>query len=351
MTDIYFDWQRYVKGTCLPHLQDLHRQYGPIVRTGPETLSVDGGIAWPQVFAIRAGQPEFPKMPGFFGPENDISIIMAPRESHRRQRRHLAYAFSEAALVEQQDFVLKYVNIAMDKFSDHVNQAKPVNVTDWLNFMAFDIIGDLAFGESFGSLESSTYHPWVRAAVDSFYGFSLIHFCQFHPLFAPVFPFVVGTKFFKQVRTMRDYSVAKGKARLAQGEAPGGRRDFMTYVSREKNRDGEVGMTQAEQMIIPTLLVTAGSDTTSVALAGFFFFLGQHPNAMRLLQSEVRSAFDSEAEIDFKASARLPYLHACIEESMRLYPPAPEVPPRVSPGADVEGKWVPQGVSLFLHHT
>jgi len=346
---VSFDWQRYVTGRFLPRLGDLHRQYGPIVRIGPETLSVDGAIAWPQIYAHRPGKPEFTKMPGFFGAEQDHSLLMAPRESHRRQRRHVGYAFSDAALLEQQDVVLKYVALAIERLSEHASQAKPANVTDWLNFMTFDIIGDLAFGDSFGSLDNSDYHPWVRAVIESLHGFSLLHFGQFHPLFAPVLPFVVGTKFFKQIRTIQEYSVKKAKARIDRGEAPGGRRDFMTYVTREKNRDGEVGMTNHEQMLMPQLLVTAGSDTTSVALAGLFFYLGQSPNAVQRLQAEVRGAFTSEAEIDFKASARLPYLHACIEEAMRLYPPGVDMPPRLSPGAEVEGKWVPKGVSLFSY--
>ena len=35
-------------------------------------------------------------------------------------------------------------------------------MTKWYNLTAFDIIGDLAFGEPFGGLKSSTYHSWVQ---------------------------------------------------------------------------------------------------------------------------------------------------------------------------------------------
>ncbi|KXJ90430.1 cytochrome P450 3A17 [Microdochium bolleyi] len=346
VTELSLNWQNNVRGTFLPRLQELHRQYGPIVRTGPNALSVDGGIAWPQVYAHRSGKPEYPKLAGYFGPENDKSIIMAPRDNHRRQRRHLAHAFSEAALTEQQAYVLKYVNLIMNKFSEHADQAKNLNIVDWLNFMTFDIIGDLAFGESFGSLSQDGYHPWVRSVIDSVYGFSLAHFIKFHPIFTPIFPFVVGTRFFKQIRIVQDVSKTKAQARMDQGEAPGGRRDIMTYVTRGKNSDGEQGMTHEEQLIVVPLLVTAGSDTTATALCGFFFLLGQHPNAMSHLQREVRKAFEDETEIDIKSSARLQYLHACIEETLRLFPPAVEVPPRVSPGAEIDGRWVPKGTRI-----
>jgi hypothetical protein len=44
--------------------------------------------------------------------------------------------------------------------------------------------------------------------------------------------------------------------------------------------------------------------------------------------------------------SRLPYLHACFEETMRLYPPAPTPFARVPPvgGGMVEGKHVPEWV-------
>jgi hypothetical protein len=34
-------------------------------------------------------------------------------------------------------------------------------MADWYNFMAFDIIADLALGESFGCLENAEWCPWM----------------------------------------------------------------------------------------------------------------------------------------------------------------------------------------------
>lgn len=79
--------------------------------------------------------------------------------NHRRQRRHVSQAFSEAALVEQQSYVLKYLDMIMDKFAEFSEQEKDVNFVDWINSMTFDVIGDLAFRESFGSISQDDYHP------------------------------------------------------------------------------------------------------------------------------------------------------------------------------------------------
>lgn len=142
---------------------------------------------------------------------------------------------------------------------------------------------------------------------------------------------------------MMSISAKKVEARLAQGEQPG-RRDFMTYVNR-KTRDGEEGMTPTEKQLTGPTLIVAGSETTSSTLAAAFFLLGHNPEALARLRAEIRAAYTAEADVNMKNAAQLPYLMACIEETLRLYPPAVETPPRVSPGAEIEGHFVPKGVS------
>jgi cytochrome P450 len=67
------------------------------------------------------------------------------------------------------------------------------------------------------------------------------------------------------------------------------------------------------------------------------------------LTDEVRQAFQSEDEITFNAVSSLPYLKACIEEGLRLYPPTPGGLPRTVPegGATVCGTYVPEKVCLL----
>lgn len=319
-------------------------KHGPIVRTGPDTLYLDGEVGWPQVFGHQSGKPEYQKPPGWFGADIDKSILMAPHETHRRQRRHLAHAFSEAALVEQQAYVLKYVNIIMDKFSQRAKDGKEVNVVDWFNFLTFDIIGELAFGDdSFGSLVRDGYHPWVRDIVDSFYDSSLLHLSYLQPLLTPVVLYRAGPGFFKRVASTQETARIKAQARIDEGEVPG-RRDFMTYVTR-KNRVGELGLTPEEQLTVAPVLVGAATETTASVLSGLLFFLGNNLVAAGHLQHEIRTAFASEQDVDMKTTGRLPYLVACIEEALRLYPSTVETIPRVSPGAELQGQFVPKGVS------
>lgn len=96
-----------------------------------------------------------------------------------------------------------------------------------------------------------------------------------------------------------------------------------------------------------SILIIGGSETTATLLSGVTYFLLTNPIAMKKLTDEVRSAFKDESEIDFVSSSNLPYLLACLEEALRMYPPVPIGLPRVVPagGATICDEFIPEGVS------
>lgn len=84
-------------------------------------------------------------------------------------------------------------------------------------------------------------------------------------------------------------------------------------------------------------------EATATALQGATYHLLRKPHCLERLQKEVRNAFMSISDIDRNSSASLSYLTAVIEEALRIYPPVPIGLPRVSPGATVDGSYVPAG--------
>jgi hypothetical protein len=50
----------------------------------------------------------------------------------------------------------KYFNLFIRRL--HENCAKAVDINKWYDLLSFDVMGDLAFGESFGGLENSKLH-------------------------------------------------------------------------------------------------------------------------------------------------------------------------------------------------
>lgn len=100
-----------------------------------------------------------------------------------------------------------------------------------------------------------------------------------------------------------------------------------------------------------SLLIIAGSETTATLLSGVTYLLTTKPEALRRLTEEVRSTFQTEEEIDFTSVSSLQYMLACLDEALRIYPPAPLGLPRQTPkgGATIAGHFVPEDVSITQH--
>lgn len=332
--------ESYIHGRGARLVAALHRKYGPIVRIGPNHLAVDGQVGWPQIFGHR--KEEFPKKSMPF-PGREDNLITASKEQHRRMRRQLSHAFSDSALLEQEEIVSEYTDLLLSRLA--AREGKEINIVEWLNFTTFDIIGELAFSSSYGSLANDGYHPWILSIFKSVRLISLRRILSNYPalLYLVVgIAELTGTEKGKQVH---DQAAEKAKTRLKLGQDVGnGRLDFVSYMIR-KTRDGDEGMNEKQILSTSPTVVLAGSETTATALSGLFFYLGQNPQVYRLLCEEIRSNFQSEKEITMQSTQRLEYLLSCINEILRVYPPVAETPARLSPGDVIDGKFVPAGVS------
>lgn len=252
-------------------------------------------------------------------------------------------------MYEQEPIVQKYVDLWLSQLSK--KSGETFDVIPWFNFLTFDIIGDLVFAESFGCIKKGGYHPWVAAIFETVVASGFYRFSQQFPWLRPLMKSLGSSaKSIKLEAEGRKFATEKALARKSQGESPGGRRDFMTYMLR-KNRDGQPGFQDSDLITNTPLIISAGSETTATALSGLTWHLGQAKfrHHYHRLVNEIRGAFASEAEIDMKSTARLPYLMATIDEILRMYPPAAQTPPRVSPGAELEGEHIPKGVSNKQH--
>lgn len=89
----------------------------------------------------------------------------------------------------------------------------------------------------------------------------------------------------------------------------------------------------------------AGGETVATFLAAVTYYLCKSPVSLKKLQQEIRDRYQSYDQIDAISAQHLPYVHAIISEGLRIYPPGAQGFPRTSPGAMVDGYWIPKGVS------
>ena len=94
-------------------------------------------------------------------------------------------------------------------------------------------------------------------------------------------------------------------------------------------------------------VLIAGSETTATMLSGVTYMLLKNPEALKKVTDEVRTTFTSASEITLTSVNVLTYMLACLNESLRSYPPVPFGMPRQVPpgGAHILGRYIPEGVS------
>ena len=69
-------------------------------------------------------------------------------------RKYLSHAFSDRSLKEQEVLVAECVDLFIEQIGVHASGKEGADMVMWFNLTTFDIIGSLAFGESFGGLKS-----------------------------------------------------------------------------------------------------------------------------------------------------------------------------------------------------
>jgi cytochrome P450 len=92
-------------------------------------------------------------------------------------------------------------------------------------------------------------------------------------------------------------------------------------------------------------LLNGGYEPISSQFLCTIIFLLQQPKSYERLVKEVRGAFTNYQDITPEACAHLKFLHASLMETLRVTVIGANGMPRTSPGATVDGHYIPKGVS------
>ncbi|KAJ3944105.1 uncharacterized protein N0V96_005629 [Colletotrichum fioriniae] len=343
--------REFIAGTCHLEILRLHQKYGPIVRVGPNHLSINHPDGMAELRGHRKSYTgENGKDPVNALPNRD-NILGSERGDHSRFRRALAHGFSAQSMLAQQPIIKGYVDTLFEKLREEVSRdgdEEAVNVEKWFNFTTFDVIGDLAFGEPFGCLEDSTYHPWVDLIFKSIKNMAMLTSFRRLPWLKPLLMLTLPKELMGKYAQNRKLSREKLRKRLELGKS---RPDFVDAMIRKSESAGQI-MSFEEMTSNAMVLIIAGSETTATLLTAATYFLATNPHVLVKLNDEVRSAFTTEDEIDMLSVQSLPYLLAVLDESLRMFPPVPGPSPRaIGEGGDtILGEFIPQDTVVDVWH-
>ena len=269
-----------------------------------------------------------------------------------RMRRLLAPSFNEQSLRNQAPVLESYANTVIERFKAKCDTYKGskehaiVNMLDWVDFYAMDIISDLALGESFHCLDGSSYHPWVKTLFNFLKGMIIVAAARFFPTTEFLLQRLIPKYILEKQQQHTEFTNTKILRRL---ELKTSRPDFVTPFLKDMEKSSDK-MSLGEIQSTFAFILVAGSEATATTLLGIFFKLASHPDTQENLWKELRNRFTSEDDIAVETTTNIGYLDAIINEALRLCYAIPGGLPRiVPPGGDTyAGHFVPEGVSTKL---
>ncbi|KAI0001226.1 cytochrome P450 [Xylariaceae sp. FL0662B] len=340
-------------GTSQYPLKAAHDRYGEIVRIAPGTLSYIKPQAWTDIYGYKKGGggiAKFPKDPRFY---NEMmlgkeTITLASDKDAIPIRRSLNSAFSHRSLFEQEPMMQEHISHLMAQFAKHSVNGRPIDAREWFTFSMFDINSDFGFGEDMGCVKGGVYHDWVKFVIDYFYAATFLHQChKFWPL-NRLLALCIPTSTRKMQLKHNEASLRRVRARMAMDMH---RHDFMHYFLKQAHKEQLPTKTIEAQA---TVVILAGSETSSVAETAALYHILTHPDVHKKLQEEIRSTFASIKDIKLTGVLyKLPYLDAVVQETLRIHAPLANgftrwVPDKI--GAMICGKHVPQGTVVTINH-
>lgn len=278
-------------------------------------------------------------------------MIACTEEEHARFRRILAPAFSERYTAAQEPFVRSYVDKLVSKLNERIEnspsrRSTDVDAVEWINYVAFDIVGDLVWGSSFGCLDGLTTHPWIQT-VSQFKAATIVASAKFYPWLYATLMAITPSSALNEVMEMWRITEQKVRQRIA---ADANRPDIIGQLLESEKDPTLESMTREEMEVNAMMLVAAGSESVTTVLTGLLNYLLRSPDDLAAITGEIRSAFSSGDEIAGPKLKQLPILNATLSEAMRLCPTIPDAMRRNVPsgGAAVAGEVLPAGTVVSV---
>jgi hypothetical protein len=129
-------------------------------------------------------------------------------------------------------------------------------------------------------------------------------------------------------------------------DSPFEKDDLLDMLLQARYEDG-TPMPQKQLIDEVLILFTAGHETTANALSFLFYLLAKHPEAQEKAYQEAKNVDLEEGDL-LANLAKLSYIQNCIEETLRLYPPA-YVIDRVSIQDDIfEDMHIPKDTMVLM---
>lgn len=360
------------------HLAELHQTH-PVIRTGPNTLSYGDVRAIKYIYGHNTKCTKDASYVLTAGTHYHLADVVDKRD-HARKRKVLSSAYALKNL-EGWEHKVADKTARMVAHFDKCCTA-PLNSTTkvpdkndltvdyraWTNFFSLDAIAAIGLSEELGFLDRGDDKITGRRTDGTKYecSFRECLYQNAHKQSLLLWPYS-WYPFINKVSNIIPFYGRMGKLakdrdgipvelahrRLDRYRAGEKLDDFFQALMEDKNGNFN-NLEWGEIVAEVSIMMNAGSATTAIAMTNVLFQLLRNPDIKKKLVDELDAALEDDDEdqivVAYDRVKHLPYLRACLDESLRLFPPTPQSLPRETPseGLYIMDDFIPGGVSVGM---
>ncbi|KAJ5105899.1 hypothetical protein NUU61_003246 [Penicillium alfredii] len=381
LSDLPFIYEAH-KGFRTRNLFEAHKKH-PVLRVGPNSLSFSDPNAIKDIYGHTTNciKDRFYSETG--GSHSHLADVVNKKD-HARKRKVLSSAFAIKNL-EEWEFKVAAVSAKLIKaFDDRCTDPLPPNQNpkkedltidyrNWTVLWTAAAIANIALSEDLGFLNegSDTIKSESKDGTVKEVSFRDCHLATQTASYLLVWSY----DWFKTLRRLNQ-AISSSYRRLCQLDGDWGgivynrattrmKRymagekldDFFAVLMEDKNGSPH-NLEWGEIVAEISIMMNAGHDTTAISLRNVLFFLLKNPKCMAKLREELDEALEEDEVVaPYGKVKHLPYLRACIDESLRMLPPIVFGLPRRTPmeGTSILNEYVAGDTSVsissyVMHH-
>lgn len=178
--EFYYDV--ILQGQFTPHIQELHKRYGPVIRITPFELHIDDPAYHEQLYARSGRRDKYSYFASRFGYASD-SFSTIHHDLHRLRRKALSPMFSVKKIEDFQPVIRAKVEKFCQKVEKYQDgEVLPLNRA-WMA-LTTDIISEYSFARSWDQLDSPNFRDTLHEALVAVYVVG--HFALHFPVVFPI---------------------------------------------------------------------------------------------------------------------------------------------------------------------
>ncbi|GME29203.1 Cytochrome P450 [Neofusicoccum parvum] len=329
----------------------LHKRHGKIVRIAPNKYTIDDPDAVRTIYGHGTKFTKTRFYEAFRMPDRSNLFAELDVKEHAMQRRRIASLYSLTNLLSYESFIDKCTAVLDDKFTKFAHEGRAVEMVEFLQFYAFDVIGAITAGNPFGLMTSERDSAGIITAIHH-----AMQYGGFTGLIPEAHPWIVrAAALFSRSGVSNNAVGAYIQAQISlrrAGVTPADKHDFLTKLLQLEAAGANTAFDTFNGC---GSNIAAGSDTTAITLSAVLYHLLRAPRALAALRREIDAAAADGRVADpvtyAQAQDQLPYLQAVLKEALRVHPAVGQpLLRRVPPGgAVVAGRWFPEGAEVGVN--